>query len=196
MKIFSIVRSSILSPEMHMSTVPHTVRTAALAFCVAALASCSSSSTGGSSATYTPAPELSTARPSPDPRIGLTAGVMNAEQASWNLELVSNTPSREPFAGVTNSDLAFMGNYAIQGNYNGFQVWDISNPANPTLRKGYFCPASQSDVSVYKNLLFVSGEGLSGRIDCGGEGVEDTVSEARLRGLRIFDISNLDKPVN
>ncbi|MGH7657879.1 MAG: LVIVD repeat-containing protein, partial [Gemmatimonadales bacterium] len=121
---------------------------------------------------------------------------MNAEQASWNLELVSNTPSREPFAGVTNSDLAFTGNYAIQGNYNGFQVWDISNPANPTLRKGYFCPASQSDVSVYRNLLFVSGEGLSGRIDCGGEGVEDTVSKARLRGLRIFDISNLDKPVN
>ncbi|HUP19656.1 MAG TPA: hypothetical protein VM778_06855, partial [Gemmatimonadota bacterium] len=64
------------------------------------------------------------------------------------------------------------------------------------LRKGYFCPASQSDVSVFGNLLFVSGEGLSGRIDCGGEGVQDTVSTDRLRGLRIFDISDFDNPVN
>ncbi|MDH3427337.1 MAG: hypothetical protein OEM23_02780, partial [Gemmatimonadota bacterium] len=134
--------------------------------------------------------------PSPDPRVGLAAGATDAGEAIWNLRLVSNTPSQEPFAGVTNSDLAFLGDYAIQGNYNGFQVWDISNPAAPTLRKGYFCPASQSDVSVYRNLLFVSGEGLGGRLDCGGEGVADPVSPDRLRGIRIFDISDLDNPVN
>jgi len=131
-----------------------------------------------------------------DPRIGLTPGGTDAEQAIWNLRLLSNTPKPAPFEGATNSDLAFLGNYAIQGNYNGFQVWDISNPAAPTLRKGFFCPASQSDVSVYGNLLFVSGEGLGGRIDCGGQGVADTVSADRLRGLRIFDISDLDNPVN
>jgi hypothetical protein len=134
--------------------------------------------------------------PETDPRIGLEAGGADAEQAIWNLRLLSNTPKAEAFEGVTNSDLAFLANYAIQGNYNGFQVWDISNPSAPTLRKGYFCPASQSDVSVYGNLLFVSGEGLSGRLDCGGQGVADTVSSDRLRGLRIFDISDLDNPVN
>jgi hypothetical protein len=96
---------------------------------------------------------------------------------------------------VSNSDLAFMGNYVFQGNYNGFQVWDISDPANPVLRTGYLCPASQSDVSVYKNLLFVSGEGLSGRLDCGTQGVQDSISADRLRGLRIFDISDLARPV-
>ncbi|CAN5900596.1 hypothetical protein BH20GEM1_BH20GEM1_01580 [soil metagenome] len=136
------------------------------------------------------------ASPEPDPRIGLAAGGADAEQAIWNLRLLSNTPKAQAFEGVSNSDLAFLGDYAIQGNYNGFQVWDISNPSAPSLRKGYFCPASQSDVSVYGNLLFVSGEGLSGRIDCGGEGVADTVSTDRLRGLRIFDISDLDNPVN
>ena len=73
----------------------------------------------------------------------------------------------EKFLGVTNSDLAFTGKYAIQGNYNGFQVWDISNPRKPALVKAYLCPASQSDVSVYRNLLFVSAEGPDGRIDCG-----------------------------
>src|SRR5207253_4287757 len=56
------------------------------------------------------------------------------------------------------------------------------------------CPASQSDVSVYRNLLFVSGEGNSGRIDCGAQGVKDTVSKERLRGLRIFDITDIANP--
>ena len=88
------------------------------------------------------------------------------------MRVLSRTPPSEKFAGITNSDLAFTGPYAIQGNYNGYQVWDISNPAHPTLKTAYYCPASQSDVSVYKNLLFVSGEGISGRLDCGGEGRE------------------------
>ncbi len=134
--------------------------------------------------------------PNPDPRVGLRAGLRNAEEAAWNMRVLSETPPAEDFAGITNSDLAFLGDYAIQGNYNGYQVWDISNPANPTLRTGYVCPASQSDVSVYRNLLFVSGEGLSGRLDCGTQGVQDTVSSERLRGLRIFDISDIDSPVN
>jgi hypothetical protein len=112
------------------------------------------------------------------------------------MRLVSTTPPPEGFVGVTNSDLAFLGNYAIQGNYNGYQVWDISNPAKPTLTTAYLCPASQSDVSVYRNLLFVSGEGLTGRIDCGAQGVADTVSKDRLRGLRIFDISDITRPRN
>ncbi len=132
---------------------------------------------------------------STDPRVGLGAGLLDAEEAIWNLRLVSATPPPAAFVGVSNSDLAFTGKYAIQGNYNGFQIWDISDPADPVLVKGYVCPASQSDVSVYRNLLFVSGEGLEGRLDCGTEGVQERVSEARLRGIRIFDISDIGNPV-
>jgi hypothetical protein len=132
--------------------------------------------------------------PSPDPRVGLGAGLMDAEEAIWNLEKLSTTPPPPDFIGVTNSDLAFTGDYAIQGNYNGFQVWDISNPRQPELVTGYLCPASQSDVSVYRNLLFVSGEGLGGRLDCGVEGVEEAVSPDRLRGIRIFDVSDIRNP--
>ena len=84
----------------------------------------------------------------------------------------------------------------IQGNYNGFQVWDIQNPKKPTLTTAYVCPASQSDVSVYRNLLFASGEDLAARLDCGAQGVQDTVSGERLRGLRIFDISDIRNPRN
>jgi LVIVD repeat len=137
---------------------------------------------------------LTVTPPSPDPRVGLGAGLFDAEEAVWNLNVLSRTAPAEAFVGVTNSDLAFSGDYAIQGNYNGVQVWDISNPSSPTLAASHLCPASQSDVSVYKNLLFVSGEGLGGRLDCGTEGVSEAVSHDRLRGIRIFDIADMQNP--
>ena len=136
----------------------------------------------------------STVAPTPDPRVGLKPGRYDAGQAQWNMRLVSNNPSPSPFDSSTNSDLAFYKNYVIQGNYDGYQVWDISNPGHPTLKKSYYCPASQSDVSVFRNLLFVSGEGTSGRLDCSGAGVHDSVSHDRLRGIRIFDISDISNP--
>ncbi len=132
--------------------------------------------------------------PSPDPRVGLGAGLFDAEEAIWNLEMLSQTPPAPNFVGVTNSDLAFKGQYALQGNYNGVMIWDISDPSAPVLVKDYLCPASQSDVSVYGDLMFVSGEGYSGRLDCGTEGVQEAVSQDRLRGIRIFDISNIEDP--
>jgi len=134
------------------------------------------------------------ATPKADPRVGLKAGLWDAQQVTSNMKVVSETRPPEKFVGSTNSDMAFTGKYAIQGNYNGFQVWDISNPAKPVLTTAYFCPASQSDVSVYKNLLFVSGEGNGGRLDCSGEGVKEHVSKDRLRGIRIFDISDITNP--
>ena len=169
-----------------------------LALGLSSVAACATTTSTTSSGAIAPTPmgSMSTTPPSPDPRVGLRAGLRDAAEASWNVRLLSNSPPTGQFVGSTNSDLAFLGNYAIQGNYNGWQIWDISNPRKPRLRTGYFCPASQSDVSVYKNLLFVSGEGVSGRIDCGGQGVKDTVSKDRLRGLRIFDISDIGKPRN
>jgi hypothetical protein len=139
-------------------------------------------------------PIVSATAPSPDPRVGLSPGRWDAGQAAWNVRLVSTTPPSPKFLGVTNSDLAFTGKYAIQGNYSGFQIFDISTPEKPTLVLTYVCPASQSDVSVYKNLLFVSGEGQTGRIDCGIQGVPEPVSKDRLRGIRIFDISDMANP--
>ena len=97
--------------------------------------------------------------PTPDPRVGLAAGMFDAEEAIWNLRMHSTTPPPDAFVGGINSDLAFTGKYAIQGNFNGIQVWDISDPANPVSVVSYVCPASQSDVSVYEHLLFVSGRG-------------------------------------
>jgi LVIVD repeat len=165
-------------------------------------ASCARSASVGTSSPAR-SPNMSTTKPSPDPRVGLRPGrvdsatraiVEKAAETSWNVRLVSNTPPSKGFVGVTNSDLAFTGKYAIQGNYNGYQVWDISNPSKPSLVTAYLCPASQSDVSVSGKLLFVSSESASGRIDCGTEGVTDEVSHDRIRGIRIFDATDIKNP--
>jgi hypothetical protein len=177
----------LLRDRRHLAAGP--VLVMALAIGTLAVAACATTS-----ATSTAGTDMSTSPPSPDPRVGLRAGWMDAEEASWNMTLVSNTPATEGFVGVTNSDLAFTGNHVIQGNYNGYQVWDISNPRRPTLKTAYLCPASQSDVSVYRNLLFVSGEGMTGRLDCGTQGVPDSVSHERLRGIRIFDAADIANP--
>lgn len=151
---------------------------------------------------------MSATPPSPDPRVGLTPGTMAryakdttkrvmtkaAAEASWNMRLVANRPPAEPFISVTHSDLAFRDQYVIQGNYDGYQVWDISNPRSPKLYDEYVCRGSQSDVSVYQKLIFVSGESTAGRLDCGTQGVPDSVSKERFRGIRIFDATDLKHP--
>ncbi len=134
------------------------------------------------------------ASPASDPRNNLKAGLFDAAEYSSNLKVLAKAVSPKGFLGITNSDLAFTGNYVIQGNYNGPVVWDISNPAKPELVVAYECPASQNDVSVYKNLMFMSAEALNGRVDCKPGGAPGAVSKDRMRGVRIFDISNIREP--
>ena len=150
----------------------------------------------------TPAPPPPGAPPSPDPRVTLRPGYLDAQQAAWNLELIANRPRPERFFdpaqpgnfGFANSDLAFSGNYLFLGGFNGIQIWDISDPRNPRFRSSIICPGGQGDPSVYRNLLFMSVEETRGRVDCGAQGVRDTVSTDRFRGVRIYDISNVDSP--
>jgi len=80
------------------------------------------------------------------------------------------------------------------GNYNGFEIYDISNPAKPVLANSYLCPASQNDVSVYRNLVFMSSESTNSRTDCGFDGVPDPVSKERVRGIRVFDSRDVKHP--
>jgi len=108
-----------------------------------------------------------------------------------------------------NSDLAFQGNHLFQGNFYGVNIYDISNPANMTLLTSMVCPGGQGDVSVYKNLLFMSVEMPNGRLDCGVQGFPPEPPPAaghekerrllaaqkdRFRGVRIFDISDIKNP--
>ena len=148
-----------------------------------------------------PAPPAITWDPN-DPRIGLGAGWLDAESAISGLELLAAIPRPDGFFNPStpadgrfnNTDLSFGNDLLIQGNYNGFQIFDISNPADPTLRLSVVCPGGQGDVSIFGNLVVMSAQETRGRLDCGIEGVADSVSTERMRGVRIFDISDLDNP--
>lgn len=100
-----------------------------------------------------------------------------------------------------NSDLAFQGNRLFQGNFYGMSIYDISDPANALLLTSIVCPGGQGDVSVFKNLMFMSVEMPNGRLDCSADGfpVQTTpglpaASKDRFRGVRIFDISDIKNP--
>ncbi len=137
-----------------------------------------------------------------DPRIGLGAGWMDAESAINGMELLAAIPRPDGFFNpstpadgrFSNTDLAFQDNLLIQGNYNGFQMYDISNPADPTLAVSVVCPGGQGDVSVFGDLVVMSAQETRGRLDCGVEGVADSISAERMRGVRIFDVSDMNNP--
>jgi hypothetical protein len=80
------------------------------------------------------------------------------------------------------------------GSFHGFNTYDIERPGKPKVLASIVCPGGQGDVSVHGNLLFMSVEQTRGRIDCGTEGVSETVSAERFRGVRIFDITDINKP--
>jgi hypothetical protein len=135
-----------------------------------------------------------------DPRVGLAPGLDNPGVAQSGIELLAHRdkppgffqPGNPGSFSFVNSDLAFQGDHVFVGGFNGFQIWNVSNPSAPTLRTAVVCPGGQGDVSVFGNLLFMSVEETRGRIDCGTGGA---TAATRLLGVRIFDISNLDSPV-
>jgi hypothetical protein len=90
-----------------------------------------------------------------------------------------------------NTDLAFWGDRAFDGNWNGFRVIDISNPANPQEINWYNqCPGGQGDVVVWEDILVRSFDAPApaGRT-CGGQPIP-----TGFEGLHVFDISNLNSP--
>src|SRR6266568_122974 len=136
-----------------------------------------------------------------DPKVNKTLttvlGVADPSKMPGGMKLV--------FAGLAfaNSDLAF------QGNFYGVSIYDISNPAKTSLLTSMVCPGGQGDVSVYKNLMFMSVEMPNGRVDCGIAGFPPNppphpgeenkphlpaAQKDRFRGVRIFDIANIKNP--
>ena len=114
----------------------------------------------------------------------------NADQSNAETEW----GERSPLLSFSNTDMAFTGDMMIVGNYHGFNIYDLSLSATPTLISSVVCPGGQGDVSVVGDLLIMSVEQTRGRVDCGRQGIAEDVSEERFRGLRIFDISNPKLP--
>jgi hypothetical protein len=138
-----------------------------------------------------------------NPRVKKTLGLLGIGDASKIPKGSQLVLAQLAFA---NSDLAFQGNKLFQGNFYGINIYDIADPAKPSLLTSMICPGGQGDVSVYKNLMFMSVEMPNGRLDCNAEGFPPaappvagqppapSVEKERFRGVRIFDISDVKKP--
>ncbi len=99
-----------------------------------------------------------------------------------------------------NSDIAFWGNKAYVGNYDGFRIFDVSNPGSPALLNDFKCRGPQNDPVIWKNLLFLAVDRTQTGPECGSE---DTFNPDGTRadddpngweGVRIFDVSNPAAP--
>ena len=112
---------------------------------------------------------------------------------SKNVEHLSNTPPVGSFLGSTGSDIAFQGKYAFAGNYNGFVIYDISDPKAPKTVSQVHCPGSQNDITVNGNLVYLSTD--SSRSD---DSCQSTTQSAAVKssweGIKIFDVSDKAAP--
>jgi hypothetical protein len=141
-----------------------------------------------------------------NPKVQKTLGQLGISDSSKMPKPLQLVIAQLAFA---NSDLAFQGNHLFMGNFYGVNIYDISNPANARLLTSMVCPGGQGDVSVYKNLLFMSVEQPNGRLDCGPQGFPAAPPPAagqenkptplaaqkeRFRGVRIFDITDIRNP--
>ena len=88
-----------------------------------------------------------------------------------------------------NSDIAFWGRLAFNGNYIGWRVIDISDPDNPVELAHPECNGDQGDIVVWENILVRSWNSKKSQPrTCLGETVP-----AGWEGVHVFDISD---PVN
>ncbi|WP_292029960.1 LVIVD repeat-containing protein [Brevundimonas sp. UBA2416] len=127
-----------------------------------------------------------------DPDIGFSPPT-SREEGEAMMARANGNPNFSPL-GRANTDLAMSNGRLFVGNFNGFNAYDVSGDGAPRLVMSVVCPGGQGDVSVHGDLLFMSVEENRGRLNCGSATNEDDVTSQRFRGLRIFDISDLNAP--
>ena len=102
---------------------------------------------------------------------------------------------RSPMLSFSNTDMAFSGDVLVAGSYHGFNIYKLGENGVPDLITSVVCPGGQGDVSIVGDLLIMSVQETRSRLDCGLQGVSEDVSADRFRGIRIFDISDLQRPI-
>ncbi|MBT2875875.1 hypothetical protein AB0900_21765 [Streptomyces cellulosae] len=110
---------------------------------------------------------------------------------SANITHVANIP-KDVLSGF-NTDLAFQGKYAFAGNYDGFRIFDISNPKKPKTVAQVLCPGSQNDISVSGNLLFLSTDSSRSDSSCNST-TQPATEKSSWEGMKVFDISDKRNP--
>ncbi|WP_327174137.1 hypothetical protein OG599_01835 [Streptomyces sp. NBC_01335] len=110
---------------------------------------------------------------------------------SDNIEHLVNVP-KDALQGI-NTDLAFQGKYAFAGNFDGFRIFDISNPKKPKTVAQVLCPGSQNDISVSGDLLFLSTDSSRNDNSCAST-TQPATEKSSWEGIKVFDISDKRHP--
>mgnify|MGYP003320578655 FL=1 len=137
-----------------------------------------------------------------DPDNPLERGVVEPEeddesgesQEERSIESLASS-QRYPMLSFSNTDMAFTKDMLVAGSYHGFNIYRLEEDGFPNLMTSVVCPGGQGDVSVVGDLLIMSVQDTRGRLDCGLQGVDPEPNEERFRGIRLFDISNPEMPV-
>lgn len=113
-----------------------------------------------------------------------------------NVHALGHSPHPATFFGEpdgvrsVNSDIAFWGKLAFNGNYDGFRIIDISDPEAPQEIVHQRCNGDQGDIFVWDDILVRSWNSKkSVARTCDGQTVP-----AGWEGVHVFDISNLTDP--
>ena len=112
--------------------------------------------------------------------------------ASQNMHPLGDSPRSNTISPFTaNSDLAFWGRTAYQGNYDGFRIIDISSPANPKELIDYRdCAGNQGDVIIWDTILVRSWNSPApAGATCDGDPVL-----LGWEGVHVFDVSDPADP--
>jgi hypothetical protein len=122
----------------------------------------------------------------------------NMDEHSANMSFLFSSPNGRD---QVNSDQAFWGKYAYQGDYGGFRIFDISNPASPSLVGNMACLGAQNDITVFDrdgngqaDIAFTSVDRTQTGPNCGSTNTVAHDDPTGWEGVRIFDISNPATP--
>jgi len=128
--------------------------------------------------------------------VGVPARADHATRpATNNIHALGHSPQEGTFSvpdgqRVINSDIAFWGDIAFNGNYDGFRVIDVSAPGNPKEISHPSCNGDQGDIVVWEDILVRSwNSGAPAGRMCDGQPVP-----VGFEGLHIWDISDLEDP--
>ncbi|MPY96875.1 MAG: hypothetical protein GEU97_02565 [Actinophytocola sp.] len=124
------------------------------------------------------------------------AGSYTERESTNNMHALGHSEHPAQFFGVPaaertiSSDIAFWGDLAINGNYDGFRVVDISEPGDPQLISHPKCNGDQGDIVVWDDIVVRSWNSPApeGR-QCMGEPVP-----VGFEGVHLFDIGDPANP--
>jgi hypothetical protein len=138
-----------------------------------------------------PGAEAQTLRAAPsDPEIPGVGEIVSTR----NIRQLANVPKQRGFEGENSlgTDIAFSGDFAFVGNYDGFTVYNIRNPRRPSIVSQVSCPGAQNDVTVSGNLLFLSTDARRSDDTCNSTAATSTTDY--WEGIKVFDVTDPRNP--